>query len=59
MTFSALGVIFNMHRTTATKIFQPTLRHLACATADYVFWPDKADVKSTKPECFLEDYNDI
>ena len=28
MTFSALGVVFNMHRNIATKIFQSTLRHL-------------------------------
>lgn len=57
LTFAAMGVFFGKHRTTISRIFYTTLRHLARSTADLVFWPDKIDVQNTMPECFRTDYN--
>lgn len=40
LTFSALGVLFNVHRTTVSRIFFDILEQLVSTTANLVFWPD-------------------
>lgn len=57
LTFSALGVLFSVHRTTISTIFYEILQHLASATRNLVFWPDIDAVQETMPDCFLSDYN--
>ncbi|XP_048514963.1 uncharacterized protein LOC112694884 [Athalia rosae] len=57
LTFSALGVLFGVHRTTISTIFYETLQLLASATRNLVFWPDIDAVQETMPDCFLPDYN--
>ncbi|XP_066600582.1 uncharacterized protein [Prorops nasuta] len=56
LTFSALSVLFCVHRTSISKIFYTTLHHLSCATSDLVFWPCKNVVKRTIPDYFKPDY---
>ncbi|GBP33311.1 hypothetical protein EVAR_30899_1 [Eumeta japonica] len=58
LTFSALSVLFGVHRTTVSRIFQLILYDLTSATANLVFWPDKATVRATTPECFSPGYSD-
>lgn len=57
LTFSALGVLFSVHRTTISTIFYETLQLLASATRNLVFWPDIDAVQETMPDCFLPDYS--
>lgn len=57
LTFSALGVLFSVHRTTISVIFYEILQQLASATRNLVFWPDIDAVQETMPGCFLPDYS--
>ncbi|XP_026745588.1 uncharacterized protein LOC113506943 [Trichoplusia ni] len=56
LTFSALSVLFGKHRTTISRIFHSILKNLASASANLVFWPTRAAVQGTMPECFSPDY---
>lgn len=58
LTFAAISVLFNVHRTTVSTIFFSVLQQLAKRTADLVFWPQKDIVEGTIPECFYPDYKD-
>ncbi|XP_043281254.1 uncharacterized protein [Venturia canescens] len=57
LTFSALGVLFCVHRTTISRIFFETLQHLAGATRNLVFWPNIDAVQETMPDCFHPEYS--
>lgn len=57
LTFSALGVLFSVHRTTVSRIFHTTLQILATVTSNLVFWPRKAVVQATMPKCFQPNYS--
>ena len=57
LTFSAIGIFFNLHRTTVSKIFFSTLDYLSSATANLVFWASKAVVQKTMPDCFKPEYS--
>lgn len=57
LTFSALGVLFSIHRTTVSRIFHATLQYLAAATANLVFWPRIDVVQATMPKCFYSKYS--
>ncbi|XP_014212672.1 uncharacterized protein LOC106642410 [Copidosoma floridanum] len=56
MTFSAIGVLFNMHRTTASKIFYCTLEHLIAKCQHFIFWPSRETVQATMPTSFKQEY---
>ncbi|XP_043276881.1 uncharacterized protein [Venturia canescens] len=56
LTFSAISVLFNVHRTTVSRIFHSCLQLLTTATSDLVFWPAKDIVQGTMPKCFYPDY---
>ncbi|KAJ8720791.1 hypothetical protein PYW08_006256 [Mythimna loreyi] len=56
LTFSALSVLFGIHRTTISRIFYSILKNLASVTANLVFWPNRAAIRATMPECFRPDY---
>lgn len=56
LTYSALSVLFRVHRTTISKISITTLQHLTGVTQEFVAWPDKLTVLGTMPECFKPDH---
>ena len=57
LTYSALGLLFSVHRTTISKIFLETLEYLTEATADAVRWIDKDVVQGMIPDCFKPKYS--
>lgn len=59
LTYSALSVIFGLHRTTIADIFISVLQHLCGATKNWIFWPTKMAVLKTMPECFKPDYTNV
>ena len=58
LSFSAMSVLFSVHRTTISRIFFSDLEHLVCKTSNFVFWPSKDIIQGTLPECFKPDYSD-
>lgn len=52
ITFSALSVLFNVHRTTISRIFFDTLTILVGKTSAFIFWPKKKTIQETLPEVF-------
>lgn len=56
LSFSAIGVLFGVHRTTVSKMFFSILEQLAANTDDLVYFPSKDDVLGTMPQCFYPDY---
>ncbi|XP_069688224.1 uncharacterized protein [Periplaneta americana] len=56
LPFAALAVIFNVHRSTISRIFQSVLPTLAQATKNFVFWPSKDTVNATLPTVFKDNY---
>ncbi|XP_024890187.1 uncharacterized protein LOC112466354 [Temnothorax curvispinosus] len=58
LTFSAISVLFNVHRTTVSRIFFSVLEELAKTTANLVFWPAKDVIQGTMPDCFYPEYKD-
>ena len=57
LTFSAIAVLFSVHRTTISRIFFSILQTLAFVTSNLVLWLNKDIIQGTMPECFKEDYN--
>lgn len=57
VSFSALSVLFGVHRTTVSRIFYSNLEELASATSNLVFWPSKSVVQRTMPDCFHPNYS--
>lgn len=57
LTFSALGVLFHVHRSTASRLFYSTLQYLAAACKNFVYWPEKYVVQETMPSVFKPDYS--
>lgn len=56
VTFSALGVLFNIHRTTASRIFINLLSILCEKTKHFIFWPSKETISETLPYAFKKNY---
>lgn len=52
ISFSALGALFNVHRTTASKFFFQILTGLTEKTKTWIFWPSKESVKKNLPASF-------
>lgn len=57
LTYSALGVLFKIHRTTASKIFLSVLVDMCSGCQEFVHWPSREVVDSTMPIEFLEKYS--
>lgn len=57
LTFSALGVLFSLHRVTVARIFFDVLRNVSYATKNYIYWPSKDTVVATLPQCFKQHYS--
>lgn len=58
MTYRALGVVFDLHRTTVANIFLGMLNTMHSATANLIPWISRDVVQTTMPECFKEDFAD-
>lgn len=56
LTYSALGVLFSVHRTTVSRIFLTTVKFLAAACTEFILWPSREVVQSTMPQVFKDTY---
>lgn len=56
--FSALGVLFNVSRTTISRIFYVYLDHLSQSLSNLIVWPNKDVVQGSMPECFKKNFSD-
>lgn len=56
LTFTALSVMFSIHRTTAQRIFIDILQQLNILLKKFIFWPSKNSVRATLPEAFEKNY---
>lgn len=56
LTFTALAVLFNIHRTTAHRAFVKHLNQLNILLKKFVYWPSKATVRLTLPKAFKQHY---
>ncbi|KAM7298112.1 hypothetical protein ISCGN_018738 [Ixodes scapularis] len=52
MTFSLLGVLFGIHRTTASNIFKASVPILAAVLRHAIFWPEKEAVLQSLTKYF-------
>lgn len=58
LDYSALGVLFSVHRTTISRVFIETLQYLTAATQNFIMWPNKTVIQATMPSSFKPDYKD-
>lgn len=56
MSYCSLGILFSIHRTTASRIFLHLLETLCIKTKDYIFWPSKYTVQKFLPPAFKIHY---
>ena len=56
ISFTSIGVLFGIHRTTVSKTFYYVLYTLATATKNWIFWPTKEVISRTMPLCFKQFY---
>lgn len=56
LSFAAISVLFNIHRTTVSRIFFKCLEVLSSKTKHFIFWPSKSTIKETLPNAFLKYY---
>jgi len=49
VSFSAIGVMFKIHRTTVSRIFFYILYILSKKTKQFIFWPSKDTISATLP----------
>ncbi|CAN7976018.1 unnamed protein product [Ixodes persulcatus] len=56
ISFTSLGVLFGVHRTTASRIFFFVLKNLVSATSSWIPNPSSSSVQATMPECFKAHY---
>ncbi|XP_066590513.1 uncharacterized protein [Prorops nasuta] len=59
LSFSAMEALFQVHRTTISRIFFTTLKYLKQATKEFIFWPGKDTINGLMPECFKPDYSNV
>ena len=56
-TFAALGVLFQVHRTTISRIFYSSLDYFFVACRNFVKWTDKFVVQGTMPLVFKKEHS--
>lgn len=56
ISFAALGVIVNCHRTTASATFKFTLHHIFEKTKEWIFWPQRSTIINTMPNAFKRNF---
>jgi len=52
ISYSAIGVLFNVNRTTVSRIFYSVLNPLVSKTKHCIFWPNKKSILDTLPRAF-------
>jgi len=57
LNFSALSVLFNINRTTVTRIFYSVLQHLSNVCQNFITWPSRHIVDETMPKCLKKNYS--
>lgn len=58
LTFSAIGVLFSVHRTSVSRIFYATLEVLSGSCKNFIQWPSKETIISTMSQVFKETFPD-
>ncbi|XP_044584401.1 uncharacterized protein LOC123264932 [Cotesia glomerata] len=58
LSFTALAVIFNIHRTTAHRIFVKHIQQLNILLQNFIVWPSKSTIRASLPETFKRHYPD-
>ena len=56
LSYSALGVLFGIHRTNASLVFRNVLYELSNHLKDAIFWPSKEAIQETMPLAFKIHY---
>lgn len=56
LTYTALGVLFSVDRTTASRHFRAVLTTLTAATQKWIFRPPSSVIRATLPDCFKANY---
>jgi len=56
LSYSALGVLFGIHQTTASRTFISFLKNLFEKTQNYIIWPSKSTIKNNLPQSFRLNY---
>ncbi|XP_066603636.1 uncharacterized protein [Prorops nasuta] len=56
LSSSALGVLFNIHRTTTSRYFKNSLQILVIKCKDLITWPSKGTIKELLPDAFKDKY---
>ncbi|KAH9374917.1 hypothetical protein HPB48_019406 [Haemaphysalis longicornis] len=56
LPFSAMAVLFGIHKTTAARIFHAVLGTLAYATSGWIYRLDRYVTQKTLPDCFKVNY---
>lgn len=56
ITYSAIGVLFNVNRTTVSRIFFSILEVLVSKTKQFIFWPNKRTILETLPRAFKDNF---
>lgn len=56
ISYSAIGVLFNINRTTVSRIFYSVLNSLVSKTKHFIFWPNKKSILDTLPRAFKQNY---
>ncbi|RLU15714.1 hypothetical protein DMN91_011469 [Ooceraea biroi] len=58
LSYSALAILFNIHRTSVQRTFVTTLQCLNVLLKNFIFWPSETTIKATLPEAFKKHYPD-
>lgn len=56
ISYSAISVLFNVNRSTISRIFHNILKSLVSKTKKFIFWPNKKTVVDTLPKSFKQNY---
>ncbi|KAM7281332.1 uncharacterized protein ISCGN_006425, partial [Ixodes scapularis] len=58
ISLTALGAIFGVSKSTASRVFRLTLDCLSVKLNKWVFVPPRCAIKDTLPECFVQHYTE-
>lgn len=58
VSLTALGALFGVGTSTASRVFHLTLDHLSVRLEQWVFAPPRSTIKDTMPACFSVNYPD-
>lgn len=56
ISLTAIGTLFGVTKSTASRIFHVTLNQLHAVTSDWIFVPPRVCIKETMPPCFKKHY---